>query len=108
MVVRSFHASTLSLVLIHATGITKQHLFALFQQAFEQLVREEHQLDTQYPVGANDLSDYFVSDSAHGALTLHTNSVFSEGHVDLLFVTILRLALEKGLVRVWGCVYLRC
>ena len=33
VVVRSFHASTLSLVLIHIAGITKQHMFALLQQA---------------------------------------------------------------------------
>ena len=53
MLVRSFHASTLSLVLIHAAGITKQHMFALLQQAFEQLVREEYELDTRYAVCAN-------------------------------------------------------
>ncbi len=85
MVVRSFHASALSLVLIHAAGITKQHLFALFQQAFEQLVREEYGLDTRCAVCANVLSYYVFSDSAHGALTLHTNSVCLEGHAELLF-----------------------
>ena len=64
VLVRSFHASTLSLVLIHAAGITKQHMFALLQQAFEQLVREEYELDTRYAVCANVLSNYVFSDTA--------------------------------------------
>jgi hypothetical protein len=33
VLVRSFHASTLSLVLIHVAGITKQHMFALLLPA---------------------------------------------------------------------------
>ena len=64
VLVRSFHASTLSLVLIHAAGITKQHMFALLQQAFEQLVREEYELDTRYAVCANVLSNYVFSETA--------------------------------------------
>ena len=64
VLVRSFHASTLSLALIHAAGITKQHMFALLQQAFEQLVREEYELDTRYAVCANVLSNYVFSDTA--------------------------------------------
>ena len=64
VLVRSFHASTLSLVLIHAAGITKQHMFSLLQQAFEQLVREEYELDTRYAVCANVLSNYVFSDTA--------------------------------------------
>jgi hypothetical protein len=78
---RSFHASTLLLVLIHAAGITKQHVFALLQQAFEQLVREEYELDTRYAVCANVLSIYVFSDTAHGARVLNTNYVFSEGEL---------------------------
>ncbi len=81
MLVRSFHASTLSLVLIHAAGITKQHTFALLQQAFEQLVREEYELDTRYAVCANVLSNFVFSDTVHGARVLNTNYVFSEGEL---------------------------
>jgi hypothetical protein len=87
------HTSTLSLVLIHAAGITKQHRFALFQPPFEQRVREECELDTRYAVCANVLSNYVFSDTAHGARTPNTNSVFSEGRVELLFVHRLRVLL---------------
>ena len=90
--VLSLHTSTLSLGLLHGAGITK-HRFALFQQAFEQRVREECELDTRYAVCVNVLSNYVFSDTAHGARTLQTNSVFSEGRVELLFVHRLRVLL---------------
>ncbi len=68
---------------VPASVLISCNICALFQQAF--VVREEYALDTRYAICANVLSNYVFSDTAHGALTLHTNSVVSEGQVKLLF-----------------------